>query len=256
MLTGILSGLLGIGGGGILVPVLYEVFRVLDVVEAVRMHLAVGTSLVVIIPTSLRSFASHRVKGGVDMSIVRSMALPIVLGVFAGTLIARLSSDVALKLVWVVTAVVMSAKLLFAPAEWRLGENVPGQFFRTIYGIFVGAISTMMSIGGGVFITTMMTLFGRPIHQAVGTSAGFGPMIAIPGAIGFIWAGWSEPGLPPGSLGYVSLLGASLIIPASVFTAPIGVRLAHGFDRRTLELVFGVFLLIVSIRLLVSLPWW
>lgn len=122
-----------------------------------------------------------------------------------------------------------------------------------LYGGFVGLVSTLMSIGGGVFVTTMMTLYGRPIHNAVATSSGFGPLIAIPGTLGFVWAGWQVGGLPPGSLGYVSLLGALLIIPTSVLAAPLGVRIAHGISRRKLELAFATFLVLVSLRFLLSL---
>jgi len=117
----------------------------------------------------------------------------------------------------------------------------------------VGVVSTLMSIGGGVFITALMTFYGRPIQHAVATSSGFGPLISIPGALGFVWAGWHAAGLPPGSLGYVSLLGALIIIPTSVGAAPLGVRIAHGISRRKLELAFATFLLLVGVRFLVSL---
>jgi uncharacterized protein len=147
----------------------------------------------------------------------------------------------------------MALKLFLGRQDWRLGDEIPGHPFRRLYGGFVGLVSTLMSIGGGVFITALMTLYGQPIQRAVATSSGFGPLIAIPGALGFVWAGWGAAGLPPGSLGYVSLLGALLIIPTSVAAAPLGVRLAHGISRRTLELAFALFLLIVSIRFLFSL---
>jgi uncharacterized membrane protein YfcA len=252
-LTGLLAGLLGIGGGGILVPVLYELFGALGVDETIRMHLSVGTSLAVIIPTSLRSFAAHRARGAVDMEIVKSMALPVIAGVCLGAALARYSNDAVLKAVWAVAAVLMGIRLYFGRRGWQLGEEIPGNPFRMLYGGFVGLVSTLMSIGGGVFVTTMMTLYGRPIQNAVATSSGFGPLIAIPGALGFIWAGWQVAGRPPGSLGYVSLLGALLIIPTSVLAAPLGVRIAHGISRRKLELAFATFLMVVSLRFLLSL---
>jgi len=251
--TGLLAGLLGIGGGSILVPVLYEVFGSLGVEEAVRMHLAVGTSLAVIVPTSLRSFAGHRARGAVDMDLVRSMALPVVAGVALGALLARYADEAVLKAIWVAAASLVSLKLFFARQDWQLGEVIPGQPFRAIYGCFVGLLSTLMSIGGGVFITALMTFYGHPIQRAVATSSAFGPIIAIPGALGFIWAGWHAAGLPPGSLGYVSLFGVLLIIPTSVLAAPLGVRLAHGISRRKLELAFATFLAVVGVRFLVSL---
>ena len=251
--TGLLAGLLGIGGGGILVPVLYEVFGSLGVDEAVRMHLAVGTSLAVIVPTSLRSFAGHRARGAVDMDLVRSMALPVVAGVALGAVLARYADEAVLKGIWVAAASLVSLKLFLGRQDWQLGEAIPGQPFRAIYGGFVGLLSTLMSIGGGVFITALMSFYGHPIQRAVATSSAFGPIIAIPGAVGFIWAGWHAAGLPPGSLGYVSLFGALLIIPTSVLAAPLGVRLAHGISRRKLELAFATFLAVVGARFLLSL---
>jgi len=253
LVVGLIAGLLGIGGGGILVPVLYEVFTVVGVDPAICIHLAVGTSLSVILPTSLRSFLSHRAKGAVDMDFLKSMAMPVVAGVCLGILIARYSDDTVLKAVWAACATLMSAKLFFSRESWRLGDTIPGNPVRGLYGGFVGLISTLMSIGGGAFITTFMTLYGRPIHQGVATSSGFGPIIAVPASIGFVWAGWQVVGLPPGSFGYVNLLGTAMIVPASVLAAPLGVRIAHGISRRRLELSFAAFLALVAVRFLFSL---
>jgi uncharacterized membrane protein YfcA len=250
--TGLFAGLLGIGGGGILLPVLFELFGALGVDQGLRLHLAVGTSLAVIVPTSIRSFIAHRARGAVDTALLRSMALPVVVGVGFGALLARYASDSVLKGIWVGAATLIAIKLAFG-RNWLLGDAVPGQPFRTLYGGFVGLVSTLMSIGGGVFITAMMTFYGQPIQRAVATASGFGPLIAIPGTLGFVWAGWGAAGLPPGSLGYVSLLGALLIIPTSVAAAPLGVRLAHGISRRTLELAFALFLMTVGLRFLFSL---
>jgi uncharacterized protein len=253
LVTGFLAGLLGIGGGGILVPVLYEVFTILGVDAAIRMHMAVGTSLAVIVPTSLKSFAAHQAKGAVDMAIVARLAGPVVLGVVLGVAVAEASPSTFLKWVWAVFASAMACKLFFGKDHWRLGGELPRSRFVEVYGVFVGLISTLMSIGGGAYITTLMTLYGRPIHQAVGTSSGFGPLIAIPGMLGFMWAGWGAPGAPPGSVGYVCLLGAAFIVPASVLAAPWGARLAHGISRRRLEVAFGTFLAVIAIRYLVNL---
>jgi len=251
--TGLLAGLLGIGGGSILVPVLYEVLGALGADDAVRMHLAVGTSLAVIVPTSLRSFAGHHARGAVDMDLVRSMALAVVAGVCLGAVLARFSNEAVLKAIWVAAASLISLKLFLGRQDWRLGDAIPGQPFRGIYGAFVGLLSTLMSIGGGVFITALMTFYGHAMQRAVATSSAFGPIIAIPGALGFIWAGWHVAGLPAGSLGYVNLLGALLIIPTSVLATPLGVRIAHGISRRKLELAFATFLALVGIRFLLSL---
>ena len=251
--VGVLAGLLGIGGGGIMVPVLYEVFTAVGVDPAICMHLAVGTSLSVIIPTSLRSFHSHRAKGAVDMGLLKAMASPVIAGVVLGVLVARFSDDTVLKAVWAGCATLMSVKLFFGRESWRLGDTIPGNPGRALYGGFVGLVSTLMSIGGGAFITTFMTLYGRQIHQAVATASGFGPIIAVPATLGFAWAGWHVAGLPPGSFGYVNLLGTAMIVPASVLAAPLGVRIAHGISRRRLELAFAAFLALVAARFLFSL---
>jgi len=248
LVMGLLAGLLGIGGGGIMVPILYELFSAIGVDEAVLMHLCIGTSLAVIMPTSLRSFFSHKAKGAVDMDLIQSMALPVVAGVVIGTLVARYSNNTILTAIWAGAATMMSLKMFFGRESWKLGDEIPGNPGRGLYGLFIGAISALMSIGGGAFVTMMMTLYGRPIHQAVGTSSGFGPMIAIPGTLGFIWAGWGVAGVPPGSLGYVSLLSAAVIVPVSVLAAPLGVRMAHGISRRKLELSFATFLALVALR--------
>ncbi len=253
LVMGLLAGLLGIGGGGIMVPILYELFSAIGVDEAVLMHLCVGTSLAVIMPTSLRSFYSHKAKGAVDMEIIRSMALPVVAGVVIGTLVARYSNTTILTAIWAGAATLMSLKMFFGRESWTLGDDIPGNPGRALYGLFIGTISTLMSIGGGAFVTMMMKLYGRPMHQAVGTSSGFGPMIAIPGTLGFIWAGWGVAGVPPGSLGYVSLLSAAIIVPVSVLAAPLGVRLAHGISRRRLELCFAAFLALVAARFFLTM---
>lgn len=255
LVTGFLAGLLGIGGGGIVAPVLYEVFGVLGIDPALRMHMAVGTSLAVMVPTTLRSFAAHNARGGVDMPAFKRLAPSVLVGVALGAAIASYASGTMLKWVWVGFATVMSIKLAFGRDDWRLGNDLPRNPLVELFGVFVGAVSTLLSVGGGAFVTTMLTLYGRSIQRAVGTSAGIGTLIALPGAIGLAWAGWGETGLPPFSLGYVSLIGAALMIPTSVFAAPYGARVAHGISRRTLELAFAALLSTVGLRFLVSLLW-
>ncbi len=246
-------GLLGVGGGGVMVPVLYEVFSILEVEEAYRMQMAVGTALAVMIPTSLRSFAAHAKRTAVDYSILRRLALPIMIGVIVGSVIAKYAHSDVLKWVWVVCSLLLATKMLAGRSDWQLGDTIPKSRWLEVYGTGVGVISSLMSIGGGAFVTIVMTLYGRTIQQAVATASGFGPIVALPGVIGFAWAGWERTGLPPGSVGYVSLVGAVVMVSASILTAPLGAHVAHGISRRTLELAFGIFLLIVGGRFLISL---
>jgi len=252
--TGVLAGLFGVGGGAVIVPILYEVFRVIGVAEEVRMPLCVGTSLAIIIPTSIRSFQAHRAKGMVDMSILRIWAMPVVLGVIGGSYIARFAPPDLFKIVFVVVAVASALRLLFASDKWQLGTEMPGKILMTIYGGIIGVLSALMGIGGGQLSSLFMTFYGRPIHQAVATSSGLGVLISIPGALGYIYAGWPKMDvLPPLSLGYVSFIGFLLFIPTSIWTAPIGARLAHRLSKRRLEVAFGLFLLVVAARFVISL---
>jgi len=253
-ITGLLAGVFGVGGGAVIVPILYEVFRVIGVPEDVRMPLCVGTSLAVIIPTSIRSFQAHRAKGMVDMSILKVWAVPSVLGVIAGSVIARYAPADLFKIVFVVVAVASALRLLFASDRWKLGDEMPGTVLMNIYGAIIGVLSALMGIGGGQLSSLFMTFYGRPIHQAVATSSGLGVLVSIPGALGYIYAGWPKMDvLPPLSLGYVSFIGFLLFIPTSIWTAPIGARLAHRLSKRKLEVVFGLFLLAVASRFIWSL---
>lgn len=250
LVVGFLSGLLGIGGGGILVPVLYETFTALGVDPAIRMHMALATTLAIIIPTSLRSFAAHRAKGSVDIALVKRLAPWVVLGVLLGVLTADAVSSTTLKWFWVVFGTVMGTKLAFGKEDWKLGDGIPQSWWVEVFGVFVGLASLLISIGGAVFIVALLTLYGRPVTQGVGTSSAFGPLIAIPGVIGHIWAGWGvDTGLPL-SFGYVNLLTALLVIPTGLILAPVGVRVAHGIPRRRLEQAFAVFLMIIVLRFL------
>ncbi|MCP4380249.1 MAG: sulfite exporter TauE/SafE family protein [Hyphomicrobiales bacterium] len=251
--SGLLAGLFGIGGGAVMVPVLYEGLGFLGVDESVRMHVAVGTSLAIIVPTSLRSFFAHKRRGAVDMALFRSFVIPVPVGVIVASIVAAVISGSVLRGIFAVIAFVVALKLIFARNSWRLGRDVPGNPSRAIVGGLIGFFSTLMGIGGGIVTNTYMTLYGRPIHQAVATSSGVGMLISIPGVIGYVWAGWGDPLLPPFSLGFVNIVGALLVVPAAILMAPMGVRLAHALSQRILELVFGLFLIVVAFRFALSL---
>jgi uncharacterized membrane protein YfcA len=250
--TGILAGVFGVGGGALIVPVLYELFRVLNVPEEIRMPLSVGTSLAIIIPTSIRSFRAHRERGAVDMDVLKAWAIPTVVGVLVGSAIARYAPPYVFKFVFVGIASVSSARLLFN-LKWNLGDDVPKGASLRVFGFVNAVLSALMGIGGGQLSTMFLTFYGRTIHQAVATSAGVGVLVSIPGALGYVLAGLDKPMLPPLSLGFVSLIGLAAFAPVSVLTAPIGVRIAHALSKRHLELAFGIFLLLVSLRFIASI---
>jgi uncharacterized protein len=260
-LSGFLAGVFGIGGGAVLVPVFYECFRLAGVPLEVRMPLCVGTSLAVIIPTSIRSFRAHYRRGAVDMDLIRRWWLPIVIGVTLGSVIARYAPERLFKIVFVGVAWSAAMRLLLAREGWRFGDDLPKGFLTRIYGFFIGILSTLMGVGGGLFSNLLMTFYGRPIHQSVATSSALAVLISIPGALGYVYAGWPAashyPGIvalqAPFALGYVSLIGAALVMPTSLFTAPLGVRAAHAMSKRTLEVAFGCYLFIVGSRFVISL---
>lgn len=251
--AGLLAGIFGIGGGAVLVPVLYQFLGILGVDEAIRMHVSVGTSLAVIVPTSLRSYLSHKSRDAVDQDLLKNYLISVPAGVVLGALAVSYISADGLKAVFAVIALLVALKMMFGKESWRLGSDLPNIGGRTIAGVIIGLLSSLMGIGGGVLNNTFMTLFNRPIHQAVATSSGVGVLISIPGALGYIWAGWGLETLPDFSLGFVNMLAVALIIPITILVAPIGVRIAHALPKSILSRAFGVFLIIVAIRFFIAL---
>lgn len=251
--AGFLSGLFGIGGGSVLVPVLYMAMTAAGVPEDVRMQVTLGTSFAVIGPTGLRSFLSHRARNAVDMAVLKRLALPVFFGVVVGVALASVASSATLRWVWVVAAVVMSLKLALGRDDWRLAEALPASRTIEATAFAIGMLSALMSIGGGLFMVSLLMVFGFPVLAAVATSSGFGPLIAVTGLIGYVWAGWNAAGLPPGSLGYVNIPAALVMLPTSLACAPLGVRAAHGLPQRSLELAFAAFLALVALKFLYSL---
>ena len=253
IVAGLLAGIFGVGGGGVIVPALYQALVILGFPASVTMHVALGSSLAFIIPTSIRSFQAHRARGAVDMAILRSWLIPVPLAVLAASFVAGSVSGAELRGIFAAIAFLVGIRLLFNRESWRLGSQVPGGPIRALVGALIGFLSTLMGVGGGVMANTFMTVFGRPIHQAVATASGVGVLIAIPGTIGYVAAGWGADELPPFSLGYVNLLAVAIIMPLSFVMAPIGVRIAHALSKRQLEISFGLFLILMAARFAWSL---
>jgi uncharacterized membrane protein YfcA len=254
VVTGILAGLFGIGGGAVIVPVLYEVFRVLDVPEAVRMQLCIGTSLAIIIPTTLRSYQAHRARGQVREDVVKAWTWPSVAGVAIGSVLAAFAPAAVFKIVFALFTLMVGFKMLFGRESWRLADELPGRFGMTCYGLVVGLVSALTGVSGGSMSNLILTLYRVPIHAAVAVAAGIGVPITIAGTIGYAIAGWGHMDvLPPLSIGFISLIGFAIMAPVSSFTASYGARLAHALQRRQLEIAFGVFLWLVAARFVASL---
>jgi uncharacterized membrane protein YfcA len=260
-LAGFLAGLFGIGGGAILVPVFYECFRLAGVPIEVRMPLCVGTSLAIIIPTSIRSYRAHHARGAVDTEILHAWWLPILIGVLAGSVIARYAPERLFKIVFLVVALSAAARLLLGRESWKLGDDLPKGPLMRFFGLCVGLLATLMGVGGGLFANLLMTFYGRPIHQGVATSSALAVLVSIPGAIGYVYAGWPAAAHYPDvaalqlpfAVGYVSLIGALLVMPTSLLIAPLGVRAAHAMSKKTLERAFGTYMLIVGTRFAITL---
>ena len=254
ILVGILAGLFGIGGGAIIVPVLYEVFRLLSVPEDIRMQLCIGTSLAIIIPTTVRSYLEHKRKGAVIPHVVRLWALPAIIGVAIGSVIASFAPAAVFKIAFVIFAGAIAIKMLFASDRWNLGSELPSRGPLAFYGFLTGFFSSLVGVSGGSLSNAVLTLYGQPLQRAVATSAGIGVPITVAGTFGYMLAGWPHmTQLPPLSIGFVSLIGFALMAPVSSYTARYGVALAHWLPRRKLEIAFGIFLILVALRFVASL---
>jgi uncharacterized membrane protein YfcA len=253
--TGLLAGVFGVGGGGVVVPVLFELFRLYGVPDAVRMQLCIGTSLAVILPTAWRSYRAHKARGAVIPEVMRLWTWPIVIGVLLGSVIAAVTpSSAVFKVAFIAIAAIIVAKMWFISDRWHIAPDLPGPMAMRAYGFAIGLGSSLMGISGGSPATLVLTLYNKPIHRAVATSAGVGMPLAIAGSIGYMLAGLPHlQQLPPLSLGFVSLIGVFAIAPISSWVAPWGARLAHALPRRWLEIAFGAFLLAVSARFLSTL---
>jgi uncharacterized membrane protein YfcA len=254
VVTGVLAGLFGIGGGAVIVPVLFEAFRIIGVPDDVRMQLCVGTSLAIIVPTNIRSYLAHRAKGAVDHQVVRLWVLPALAGIVIGSVVAAFAPSAVFRLAFVVMAGVIAFKLLFGRDSWRVADDFPGQPKMSVFGLLIGLSSSLMGVSGGSVSNMIQTLYGRSIHQAVATSAALGVPLSIAGTVGYMLAGlphWSQ--LPPLSIGFVSLIGVVVMAPVSSLVAPYGARLAHALPRRKLEVGFAIFLLVVCVRFVMSL---
>jgi uncharacterized membrane protein YfcA len=249
--AGVIAGLLGVGGGIVIVPVLFLFMDVMGVDPAVRMHVAAGTSLAIIIPTAIRSARAHLRHDAVDLPLLRSLAPWLFAGVVSGAALAGVVSGVVLTAVFAGVALVVAVNLVLQRdgRAWIAG-GLPGAPGRALIGAVIGALSTMMGIGGGTLTVPTLAAFGYPVHRAVGTAAAVGAIIAIPGTIGFVIGGIGEPMRPPLSLGYVNLMGLALIFPVSMLLAPLGAKLAHKLPPRLLRLAFATFLTASAVRML------
>lgn len=248
LLAGFVAGLLGVGGGIVTVPVLEYSLRFAGVPEDYRMHVAVATSLAAIIPTAMSSARAHHSRGAVDWDLAKRWAVPMVLGAFAGSLLASHAPLAVLAGVFGAVALLIAARMLLPLDHLRAAERVPGGVRGAMVATFIGGVSAVMGIGGGTLAVPTLNLCGHPIHRAVGTAAFFGLLISVPGTIGYLLAR-PVTGLPWLTVGFVSIAGLAVIAPGSMLTATLGARVSHALSRRRLAQAFGVFLLLVGARM-------
>ncbi|MBI4792537.1 MAG: sulfite exporter TauE/SafE family protein [Deltaproteobacteria bacterium] len=250
--SGVLAGLLGIGGGLVIVPMLVFCFSLQQIPHELTMHLALGTSMASIIFTSASSFRAHHKRGAVHWIVVRRIVLGIFLGTFLGScLAARMSTDF-LKGLFVVFLYYVASQMLMNKKP-EPSRQLPGRFGMFGVGNVIGSFSSLVGIGGGTLSVPFMTWCNIPVHEAIGTSAAIGFPIAIAGTMGYIYNGLHVPDLPAYAVGYVYLPALAGLIVTSVLTAPLGVHLAHSLPVARLKRIFAILLLIVATRMLVSL---
>jgi uncharacterized membrane protein YfcA len=247
---GLLAGLLGVGGGIVIVPVLDLALVTAGVDPAVAMHVAVATSMATIVPTSISSSRSHANRGSIDFAVVRRWSLPIVIGALAGSFLASSVDARVLAGVFGTVATLAALKMVLPLDHVVLSPSIPGGVPGAAIPGSIGAISAMMGIGGGTLSVPSMTLCGEPVHKAVGTAALLGLWISVPATVGYLLAQPGHAAMPPWTIGWVSVPGLAIIAPVAWLLAPVGARLAHALDRRRLSAAFGAFLLLVAARML------
>ncbi len=251
--AGFLAGLLGVGGGIILVPGLYMIFEALSEKLGFStenlMHVCVGTSLAIILPTGWSSARAHKKRGAVDQELVKKLGVGIVIGVVSATAVASdLSSD-ALKMIFATAMLFLAGIMMADHQKYKLGDTLPPQPYTGLAGYVIGVLSALIGIGGATLSVPYMSLYGVPIHRAVGSASALGLVISIPAALGYVYIGLGKEGLPPFSLGYVNFLAWLCVIPASMLMAPVGAKTAHSVSVKRLKIIFAIFIVIVALNM-------
>lgn len=250
VISGVAAGLLGIGGGAIIVPALASALSLLGYNSDVVQHIAVGTSLAIIIPTGIASARAHDKRGAVDHRVLKLWAPVIVVSTFVGGLMAGLYTGDVLRIVFGVMALFIAANIVLPFQERLMGHLGNSALTHRVSAAVVGYVSSLMGVGGGSLSVPTIHALGASMHKAVGTGAAIGVFIALAGTLGFIISGWGVPDRPPLSLGYINLVALVLIGVTAALCAPLGAALAHKLQQRTLKLAFAVFLTLVGLNMI------
>jgi uncharacterized membrane protein YfcA len=247
--AGFMAGLLGVGGGIIMVPALYYAFTVLDYDIITRMHLSVGTSLAIIIPTSIISTKTHMEYNAVDFKMVKSFGVFILLGVILGTFLAVNLRTPQLVLFFSIFAFIVGLFFIFLREKLVENPKKISDIIKNIFGIIIGFISVPLGIGGGSLMVPFMRTFGYDIRKSIGTAAAIGFLISVSGATTMIIGGEIIDNVKtPFSIGYINLIGFLVFVPVTMVMARIGAKMVYKIDKKLLSKIFGTFLLMVSIR--------
>lgn len=251
--AGFLAGLLGVGGGIVLVPGLYYIFSYLQPSygfdAAHIMHICVGTSLAVIVPTGFSSARSHHKKSSVDFDLVRLIGVGIVVGVLCGTWVASFLDAKSMKIIFASAILALAGMMVLGNTGAKINAGEATPFKNVIAGYFIGCLSTLIGIGGATLSVPYMSMNNVPMRRAVGSASAMGVIIAAPASLGFVLIGWGMSNLPPFSIGYVNVLAWALIIPMSIMVAPIGARAAHKISVKKLKVIFAVFMVLVALNM-------
>ncbi|MEM8772909.1 MAG: sulfite exporter TauE/SafE family protein [Pseudomonadota bacterium] len=249
--SGFAAGLFGVGGGIVTVPALYAVLQATGSNDEISLKTAIGTSLAIIIVTSTQSLRAHHQAGFVDMSVLRGWVLWIAIGSLIGASTVRWISGEFLGVIFALGAIIIAARRLRPSLNKNAKPvNIHDNRIKIPLGLGTGAFSSLLGLGGGAVGVMVMKWAGRSIHQAIGTSAGFGVAVAGPGMAGFVAAGWGAPELAPFSTGYVNLIAFAVMAGAAALTAPMGARFAHAAAPEILSRIFSGYVFLVAVGLL------
>ena len=253
VVAGLIAGLFGVGGGIVIVPILFWIFTSLNFPNEILMHMAIGSSLATIIPTSIASARAHYRRGSIDINVIKKWGFGMFVGALLGGFSGKFFSANELKYVFAFVACVVALNM-FIKKPLKFSNKLPiSKIVNTFMSLIIGFVSSLMGVGAGTIGVPSLVSLSIPIHRAIGTAAALGLFISIPATIGLAFSGFNVPNRPPLSIGYVNLIAFFIMFPLTVFFAPIGVKIAHLINQRMLKIIFGIFLIITSTKMLISI---
>ena len=253
VVAGLIAGLFGVGGGIVIVPILFWIFTSLNFPEEILMHMAIGSSLATIIPTSIASARAHYKRGSIDIDVLKKWGFGIFLGALLAGFLGKFFSANELKYLFACIAFIVAINM-FIKEPLKFSNRLPkSRIINTFTSFIIGFMSTLMGVGAGTIGVPSLVLLSIPIHRAIGTAAALGLFISIPATFGLAFSGFDVPNRPPMSIGYVNVIAFLIMFPLTVFFAPIGVKIAHLINQRVLKIIFGAFLIITSTKMLISI---